>query len=43
MAVIPGIAIYVPGNGMLPLGMLLSKMKPLILDGTFTMELDPQR
>jgi sugar phosphate isomerase/epimerase len=30
----------VPGNGMLPLGMLLSKMKSHKFNGTFTMELD---
>ena len=30
----------VPGNGMLPLGMLLSKMKADKYNGTFTMELD---
>jgi sugar phosphate isomerase/epimerase len=32
----------VPGNGLLPLGMLLSKMKAFKYDGTFTLELDQQ-
>jgi sugar phosphate isomerase/epimerase len=32
----------VPGNGLLPLGMLLSKMKASRYNGTFTMELDQQ-
>lgn len=32
----------VPGNGMLPLGTLLSKMKANRYNGTFTMELDQQ-
>lgn len=30
----------VPGNGLLPLGMLLTKMKAYRFNGTFTMELD---
>jgi sugar phosphate isomerase/epimerase len=30
----------VPGNGLLPLGMLLTKMKAYHFNGTFTMELD---
>lgn len=32
----------VPGNGLLPLGMLLTKMKANRFNGTFTMELDQQ-
>jgi sugar phosphate isomerase/epimerase len=32
----------VPGNGLLPLGMLLSKMKSYKYNGTFTLELDRQ-
>jgi len=32
----------VPGNGLLPLGMLLSKMKAYKYNGTFTLELDQQ-
>jgi sugar phosphate isomerase/epimerase len=32
----------VPGNGLLPLGMLLSKMKAQKYNGTFTLELDRQ-
>ena len=37
-----GMSHLVPGNGLLPLGMLLSKMKAGKYKGTFTMELDRQ-
>jgi sugar phosphate isomerase/epimerase len=37
-----GTSHLVPGNGLLPLGMLLSKMRANKFNGTFTLELDQQ-